>query len=346
MAPRPHWKGYLKLSLVSCPIALYPAISTAERVSFRQVNKQTGNRLRRQLVDEVTREPVDSYEKGRGYEVGGGRLVLVGEEDVEAARQAQRPHQLASAPQPNVLPWPTNGTHADPIEPNRRGVSPAADPAPPLPSPFPARPQNTCTIEIANFVPRVQIDPAYYEKPYYIVPTDEVGQDAFAVIREAIRNQDVVGLGYVVLAGGERPIALEASGKGIRGVTLRFNHEVRSAAKYFAEIPEMALPDEMIRVAEHIIETKTTDFDPALFLEDHFQAALVNIIREKGADLPTPEGPARPSPRQVPNLMDVLLRSVKAERSRRPAPRLAENSLKVGPTPAPRPRPRKAEARR
>ncbi len=69
MAPaHPFWKGYLKLSLVSCPIALYTASSSTERVSFRQINKKTGNRLRQQFVDEVTREPVDNVDKGRGYE--------------------------------------------------------------------------------------------------------------------------------------------------------------------------------------------------------------------------------------------------------------------------------------
>ena len=69
MAPaRPYWEGYLKLSLVSCPIALYTGTSSTERVSFRQINKKTGNRLRQQLVDEVTREPVEAHDKGRGYE--------------------------------------------------------------------------------------------------------------------------------------------------------------------------------------------------------------------------------------------------------------------------------------
>jgi DNA end-binding protein Ku len=70
MAVRSHWKGYLKLSLVSCPIALYPAIAVSERISFRQVNRETGNRLRQQLVDSVTGEVVESHNKGRGYEVG------------------------------------------------------------------------------------------------------------------------------------------------------------------------------------------------------------------------------------------------------------------------------------
>src|SRR5829696_1379957 len=84
MAPRAYWKGYLKLSLVSCPIALSPATSSSERVSFRQINKKTGNRLRQQLIDDVTREPVDSADKGRGYEVAKNTYLMIEDEELEA----------------------------------------------------------------------------------------------------------------------------------------------------------------------------------------------------------------------------------------------------------------------
>ena len=84
MAPRPYWKGYLKLSLVSCPIALHTATSGGERIAFRQINKQTGNRLRQQLVDEVTREPVETADKGRGYEYAKGAFIAVEDEELDA----------------------------------------------------------------------------------------------------------------------------------------------------------------------------------------------------------------------------------------------------------------------
>jgi DNA end-binding protein Ku len=84
MAPRASWNGYLKLSLVSCPIALYPATSTAEKIAFRQINKKTGNRLRQQLVDEVTREVVEAADKGRGYEVDKGVCIPIDDEEIEA----------------------------------------------------------------------------------------------------------------------------------------------------------------------------------------------------------------------------------------------------------------------
>src|SRR3984893_6836839 len=75
MAPRAYWKGYLKLSLVSCPIALYPASSSSERVSFNRINKKTGNRLKQQNVDAETGEPVDREDIGRGYEIGKGQYL-------------------------------------------------------------------------------------------------------------------------------------------------------------------------------------------------------------------------------------------------------------------------------
>jgi DNA end-binding protein Ku len=81
---RPYWKGYLKLALVSCPIALHAACSTAERIAFRQINKATGNRLRQQLVDEETREPVAPEHKGRGYEVAKGQYLIADDAELEA----------------------------------------------------------------------------------------------------------------------------------------------------------------------------------------------------------------------------------------------------------------------
>src|SRR5215472_16807799 len=109
MAPRAHWKGYLKLSLVSCPVSLYPAIAAEERVSFRQVNRQTGNRVRQQLVDAVTGEVVQSHGKGRGYQVGENQFVVVKDEELEAARQEARSRPYSAAPASSNVPRPAEG---------------------------------------------------------------------------------------------------------------------------------------------------------------------------------------------------------------------------------------------
>jgi DNA end-binding protein Ku len=321
MAPRPHWKGYLKLSLVSCPVALYPAIAAAERVSFRQVNRQTGNRLRQQLVDSVTGEVVQSHERGRGYEVGQNQFLMVEEEELETAQQEAKTRPYSAAPasvvrqqadeeeEPEPTPAPKRSAGSRREEPSREQAPPVGPPAPP-----PVIIENNRTIEIERFVLRSQIDPRYHDTPYYVAPRDQVGQEAFAVIREAMRGKEMVGMGRVILSKRERPIIIEPLGNGLRGMTLRYAHEVRSEAEYFSDIPEIKLPDEMLRIAEHILETKTADFDPA-FLEDRYRTVLVEMLRSKQAELPEMIS-ARPpgSSENVINLMDALKRSLAAER--------------------------------
>lgn len=286
MAPRPNWKGYLKLSLVSCPIALYPAASAAERVSFRQINKRTGNRLKQQLVDAETREPIEPEDKGRGYEVGKNEFILVEDEELEAIQ----------------------------IE-------------------------STHTIEIDTFVPNAQIDKRYFDSPYYIVPTDKVGQDAFAVIREAMRGKNMVALGRVVLARRERVIALEPYERGLLGTTLRYPYEVRNAADYFEDIGDIKIPGEMLKLAEHILDSKAADFDPGTFA-DRYEVALVELLKKKQSGIPRKPEADSPRPKNIINLMDALKRSIAGEGTtelkKPPAPSRKQPTKKAAPRSAKR----------
>ena len=318
MAPRSHWNGYLKLSLVSCPIALFPAISAAERVSFRQVNRQTGNRLKQQLVDTVTGAVVRPDDKGRGYQIGEHQLMLVEDEELEAARQEAHTRPYSAAPVSRVLP-PSDipeGVETPEMRPKkaeRHGLKHEEAHAEPEPMPAPVRVVNNRTIEVERCVPRAQIDPRYFDTPYYIAPRDEVGLEAFAVIRDAMRSKELVGMGHVVLAKRERPIVIEPMDNGLRGMTLRYTHEVRSASDYFSDIPNLHLPEDMFRVAEHILESKTTKFDPAL-LEDRYRTALVSMLKEKQAEVPRKPAKTMPPRQNVINLMDALKRSLETER--------------------------------
>jgi DNA end-binding protein Ku len=259
VAPRPYWKGYLKLSLVSCSIALSPATSSSERVSFRQINRKTGNRLRQQLVDDETREPVDAADKGKGYEVAKNEYLLLDDDELDALE----------------------------IESNH-------------------------TIEIDRFVPATQIDKRFYDTPYYVTPNDSVGQEAFAVIRDAMKGKGMVALGRVVMAKRERVIALEPSGKGLLGTTLRYAYEVRKADDLFDEIDDIKVAGEMLKLAEHILDTKKGDFEPAAFT-DRYEEALVEFLRKKQARIPVKKTKETEAPRNVINLMDALRKSVKAE---------------------------------
>jgi DNA end-binding protein Ku len=165
VAPRAYWKGYLKLSLVSCPVALFPASSEREKISFHQINKKTGNRIKYRKVDAETGDEVDSSDIVKGYEVGKGQYLEIDPEELEAIA----------------------------IESKR-------------------------TIEIDEFVPKKEIDELYLNSPYYLVPDGEVGQQAFAVIREAIRKEGMVALGRVVFTSREHVIALEPRGQGLLGI--------------------------------------------------------------------------------------------------------------------------------
>ena len=319
MAPRPYWKGYLKLSLVSCPIALYPAIDASERVSFRQVNKETGYRLRQQLVDSVTGDIVETYDKGRGYEVGEHQFLVVEDAELEKAREEARtrPYSAAPAAQEEAPSAAKPGTPK--VEAKR------AEPEPQVLAPPRPRIANTRTIEIERFVPCGQIDARYHHTPYYIAPRDLIGQEAFAVIRDALRGKDVVGMGRVVLSNRERPIMLEPMGLGLRGITLRYTHEIRSETEYFADIPEMSLPKEMLSIAEHIIELKLEDFNPA-YLEDRYRTVLVSMLKEKSAPVTARAKPAAPSQKNVIDLMAILKKSLQVERptaEKKPRPRRA-----------------------
>jgi DNA end-binding protein Ku len=263
---RPYWKGYLKLALVSCPIALHATCSTSERIAFRQINKATGNRLRQQLVDEETREPVAPENKGRGYEVAKGDYLIVEDTELEAIE----------------------------IE-------------------------STHTIEIDSFVPRLEIDQRFFDTPCYITPNEPVGQEAFAVIREAMRGKGMVALGRLVLSKRERVIALEAYDKGLLGTTLRYPYEVREAEDYFFDLPNLAITPDMLTLAEHILDSKAGEFDPSTF-RDRYEEALLAHLKAKQAGAVQERKQTFAPPHRVINLMEALRRSV-AEDKKPAAPR-------------------------
>ena len=116
------------------------------------------------------------------------------------------------------------------------------------------------TIEIDKFVPLDGHRRAVLRRPYYIVPNDEVGQDAFAVIRDAMKSKKMVGLGRVVIAKRERPIILRPLDKGLEGITLRYPYEVRKEDEYFGDIPDVKVSADMLKLAEHIVESKAAEF--------------------------------------------------------------------------------------
>jgi DNA end-binding protein Ku len=255
MAPRAYWKGFLRLSLVTCPVALYPATSESEKVSFNQLNRQTGHRIKYLKVDADTGEEVANEDIVKGYMLDKDQFVEVTKEELE---------DLAL--------------------------------------------ESTRTIEIDEFVEKEEIDPRYLIRPYYLRPDGKVGHDAFAVIRETIREMNKVAIGRVVLTNREHIIALEPLEKGLVGTLLRYPYEVRSEEEYFDEIQDVKVTKDMLDLAKHIVNQKAGRFDPGKF-EDHYETALVDLINSKRAGKPiTPK--ERPRGENVVDLMEALRRSV------------------------------------
>ena len=278
MAPRPYWKGFLKLSLVSCPIAMFPATSEREKISFHQINKTTGHRIKYLKVDTESGDEVKSSDIVKGYEIAKGEYIELIPEELEAVA----------------------------VESRR-------------------------TIEIDQFVPKDDIDELYIRDPYYIAPDGETGAQAFAVIREAIRQKGVVAIGKVVFTSREHVIALEARGNGLLGMTLRYPYEVRNEQDYFDYIPDEKVPKDMLDLATHILDTKRGKFQPEKF-QDSYEGALKELLKKKQRGQKI-EPATEPERSNVINLMDALRKSLQGEtgskvRTPRPAKKTSRGTPK------------------
>lgn len=227
MAPRANWKGFLKVAEVTCPVALYTAVSASDRIAFHTLNRATGDRVRRQFVDSDTGKPVQREDQVKGYETGSGEYVMLDPEEVASAV-----------------------------------------------------PDSDKTLAVSAFIGCGDIDDVYFDKPYYLAPSDRPAEEAYALIREGMRAKKVAALAQTVLFRRVRTVLIRAQGPGLIATTLNFDYEVRSAAEAFADIPEIRIKGEMRELAEHIIRTKTATFDPSAY-DDRYDAALAELVKAR-----------------------------------------------------------------
>ncbi|RWA58165.1 Ku protein [Mesorhizobium sp.] len=259
MAPRPAWKGYLKLSLVTCAIELTNVVTHAEKVSFRILNRKTGNTVKRIYVDAETGKPLEEGDEIKGYELENGEFIHIEEDEIESV-QIESSH----------------------------------------------------TMSLDGFVDKASIRQIYLDTPYYVSPADKVSEEAFAVIRDAMAGKKMAGLARIVLYQRERPVVIEPLGKGMVLTTLRYDNTVRQPDSVFGDIKSVKTDDEMIDLAEHIIDRKGTKFDPSKF-DDRYEDALLELIRARKAGRKAPKAKAPPKPSNVVNLFDALKKSLNAE---------------------------------
>ncbi|PWE54012.1 Ku protein [Metarhizobium album] len=272
MAPRrPYWRGYLKLSLVTCPVAMTPATSESEKVRFHTLNKDTGNRVVSQYVDSVTGKPVKDEQEAKGFERGETDYVLLTDEDLESVEL-----------------------------------------------------ETVHTIDIETFVPRGSIEWVYFDSPFYLTANDKIGDEAFAVIRQAMEAEDVVGVSRVVLGRRERAVMLEARGEGIVVWTLRFGDEVRPESEYFSGI-EKKSDAKGVSALQTVIKKRLKDWSPEM-VSDPIQKSLLKLIADKKkAKKPTKAKGSKSAKdddeekSNVVNIMDALKKSVTKELKSRKA---------------------------
>jgi DNA end-binding protein Ku len=264
-APRASWKGFLKIAELACPIALYAAASSSERIVLHTVNRATGHRVHRQYVDAATGEPVEPEDQVKGYEVGKDEYVLLEPEEIAAAF-----------------------------------------------------PESDKQLIVSAFVDRSEIDDVYFDRPYYLAPSDRSGDEAYMLIREGLRASNRTAIARAVLFRRVRTLLIRPLGAGLAATTLNFDYEVRSAKEAFADVPALEIKGEMLELAEHIIKAKRGDFDPAS-VQDRYEAALAELVRAKieGRKIEAPKPPKRTA---LSDLMAALRESAalggKAPRSR------------------------------
>jgi DNA end-binding protein Ku len=265
MAQRPYWKGYLKLSLVNCPVQMMPATSESEKVRFHTLNRKTKNRIVSRYVDSVTGKPVDDDDEVKGYQRGENEYLMLEEEELDAIAL-----------------------------------------------------ESVRTIDIEMFSPHDSIHWIWLEKPYYLSPSDPIGEEAFSVIRDAMAATDMVGISRLVVGGRERAVMLEPRDKGIVLWALRFRDEVRDEKDYFARIPEKS-DHELMPLVQQLIKERVKHWKPDM-ASDPVQEELLEIIAEKKKQRgktvrrkPMPEEKP-PETSNVINIMDALRQSLKGER--------------------------------
>lgn len=270
MAPRASWKGYIKLSLVSCPVKMYPATSASERITFNQLHKDTHNRINMKPVDPEL-GLVERSDLVKGYEYEDKQYIIIDDSDLDAVR----------------------------IESNH-------------------------TMNIEAFVDEDEVDVIYQDAPYYLAPDGAMAEETFAVLREAMRQSGKLAIARLVLTNRERVITIGARENGMFVTVLRNPNEVRGTAEYFGNIPEVKPDQEMLDLAEKLIEQKVKEFNPKDY-EDRYEVALMAMIREKLKGH-KPIIAAAPERGNVINLMDALKASLGQAKPAAPSKAKAETA--------------------
>ena len=264
--PRAYWSGNVQISLVSFGVNLFVATESKSGISFHQISRRTGERIRHQKVVESAAESkeatvgLENDEIVKGYEYSKGRYVIIEPSELENLRVPTK-HVIA----------------------------------------------------VSQFVQKNELLPEYIEKPYYVVPENELQVEAFAVVRKALMDTGKVAIGKIAFSGREHIMALiptPGEDGGMMAYTLRYPNELRNSAEYFRDIKQPAIQADSLQLAETLIERMSQKLDLNKF-EDGYEVAVKELVQAKINNQPIPidEAPKQ-RPSNVVNLMDALRKSI------------------------------------
>jgi DNA end-binding protein Ku len=291
MPARAYWSGQIRLALVSIPVQVFSATRSAAKISFNQIHKPSGKRIRYEKVVPGIGE-VDPDDIVKGYQVSKGKYVLLIDEEIDDVK----------------------------LEAKR-------------------------TIDLVRFVDRNEIEPLYFDRPFFVAPEDdEVAGEAYVVLREALKKSGKVGLGQIVARGRSNIVAISPFGKGLLLEALRYDDEIQKSKVFFEDIPDARPKKDMLSLAEELIERKVGSFDPKQF-KDTYDLSLRELIDAK-KEKREPEAIEEPQVgAKVINLMDALKRSVSRKEEAKAAARKSAPARKSASKKRSARRPRKRTAK-
>jgi DNA end-binding protein Ku len=307
---RPYWTGQISLSLVSFAVEIYPAVNSARPFQFHQIDRATGERIHYQNVADDGDEADDSgaERKRKGLHIaskGHGRALegkhVVEKSDIVKGYEYEK------------------GKYAI-IEPGdlKRLRIPGKD-----------------TLEIVQFTPASELFPSLYTKPYFVVPKKGPQATAFAIVRRAMVDTDMVGMGEIAFAGREHVVALappqDRKQLGMMLYVLRFADELRDPDDYFGKIPEVKLDTGQLNLAKQLIKTYTHPLELDKFT-DNYETAVRELVEAKLANKPLPKEKPAKARGQVVDLMSALRQSLAAKdvpKAARPQAKAASGKRKL-----------------
>jgi DNA end-binding protein Ku len=304
---RPYWSGQISISLVSFAVEIYPATTSSRGFQFHQIDRATGQRIHYQNVvaDGEEQQEADAHHKPGGLHVAARSSQDADEQHVVEKSEIVKGYEYEKGKYAIIEP-----------EDLKRLRIPGKD-----------------TLEIVQFSSVKEVPPSLYVKPYFVVPKKGPQATAFAIVRQAMVDSDMVGLGEIAFAGREHLVALapppDRKQLGMMLYILRFEEELRDAGEYFGKIPAAKLDAAQLELAKQLIKTYTRQLELDKFT-DNYEAAVRELVEAKLADKPLPKEKAAKGRGKVVDLMSALRQSLAAKEAPKDLKRAAKTPSQAG----------------